>query len=220
MPRRRVASRSSSIRTRSAVWRCSRRGSTAASRETIAAVTGTNGKTSVAHFTREIWTALGHPAASLGTLGLVSPEGTAARRADDAGPGRAASRSGGIGRGRDRARRDRGVEPRSGAIPARRHRSVGRGIHQFDARSSRLSRRHGIVSRGETAAFRRAAEAGRGRGSQHRQPRIRRARRAVPPARARCHPLRPRAGQRAAHRRAGAAAGRAASDARGVRRAP
>jgi len=44
---------------------------------TIAAVTGTNGKTSVVHFTREIWTALGHPAASLGTLGLVT---TAERR--------------------------------------------------------------------------------------------------------------------------------------------
>jgi UDP-N-acetylmuramoyl-L-alanyl-D-glutamate--2,6-diaminopimelate ligase len=42
---------------------------------TIAAVTGTNGKTSVVHFTREIWAALGHPAASLGTLGLVSPAG-------------------------------------------------------------------------------------------------------------------------------------------------
>src|SRR5207245_7283709 len=39
---------------------------------TIAAVTGTNGKTSVVHFTREIWTALGHSAASLGTLGLVT----------------------------------------------------------------------------------------------------------------------------------------------------
>jgi UDP-N-acetylmuramoyl-L-alanyl-D-glutamate--2,6-diaminopimelate ligase len=42
---------------------------------TIAAVTGTNGKTSVVHFTREIWGALGHPSASLGTLGLVSPAG-------------------------------------------------------------------------------------------------------------------------------------------------
>jgi UDP-N-acetylmuramoyl-L-alanyl-D-glutamate--2,6-diaminopimelate ligase len=42
---------------------------------TIAAVTGTNGKTSVVHFTREIWMALGHPAASLGTLGQVSPAG-------------------------------------------------------------------------------------------------------------------------------------------------
>ena len=41
----------------------------------VAAVTGTNGKTSVAHFAREIWQALGHPAASLGTLGLVSPAG-------------------------------------------------------------------------------------------------------------------------------------------------
>jgi UDP-N-acetylmuramoyl-L-alanyl-D-glutamate--2,6-diaminopimelate ligase len=42
---------------------------------TIAAVTGTNGKTSVAHFTREIWTAAGRPAASLGTLGLVTATG-------------------------------------------------------------------------------------------------------------------------------------------------
>jgi UDP-N-acetylmuramoyl-L-alanyl-D-glutamate--2,6-diaminopimelate ligase len=42
---------------------------------TIVAVTGTNGKTSVAHFAREIWTDLGHSAASLGTLGLVGPSG-------------------------------------------------------------------------------------------------------------------------------------------------
>jgi UDP-N-acetylmuramoyl-L-alanyl-D-glutamate--2,6-diaminopimelate ligase len=42
---------------------------------TIAAVTGTNGKTSVVHFTREIWTALGFAAASLGTLGLVTADG-------------------------------------------------------------------------------------------------------------------------------------------------
>jgi UDP-N-acetylmuramoyl-L-alanyl-D-glutamate--2,6-diaminopimelate ligase len=40
---------------------------------TIAAVTGTNGKTSVASFTRQIWQALGHQAASLGTLGIVAP---------------------------------------------------------------------------------------------------------------------------------------------------
>jgi UDP-N-acetylmuramoyl-L-alanyl-D-glutamate--2,6-diaminopimelate ligase len=40
--------------------------------QTIAAVTGTNGKTSIVHFTREIWTAIGRPAASLGTLGLVT----------------------------------------------------------------------------------------------------------------------------------------------------
>ena len=40
---------------------------------TIAAVTGTNGKTSVVHFTREIWSVLGKPAAGLGTLGLITP---------------------------------------------------------------------------------------------------------------------------------------------------
>src|SRR5260221_9198054 len=42
--------------------------------QTIAAVTGTSGKTSVAAFTRQIWTALGHAAASIGTVGLVSPK--------------------------------------------------------------------------------------------------------------------------------------------------
>ena len=44
--------------------------------ENIAAVTGTNGKTSVAHFTRQIWSMLGHTAVSLGTLGLQMPDGT------------------------------------------------------------------------------------------------------------------------------------------------
>jgi UDP-N-acetylmuramoyl-L-alanyl-D-glutamate--2,6-diaminopimelate ligase len=42
---------------------------------TIAAVTGTSGKTSVAAFTRQIWAALGLKAASIGTIGLVSPRG-------------------------------------------------------------------------------------------------------------------------------------------------
>lgn len=40
---------------------------------TIVAVTGTNGKTSTADFARQIWTSLGKPAASVGTLGIVSP---------------------------------------------------------------------------------------------------------------------------------------------------
>ena len=42
--------------------------------QTIAAVTGTSGKTSVAAFTRQIWTSLGFAAASIGTVGLVSPK--------------------------------------------------------------------------------------------------------------------------------------------------
>ncbi len=39
--------------------------------DTLVAVTGTNGKTSVVSFMRQIWHHLGKPAASLGTLGLV-----------------------------------------------------------------------------------------------------------------------------------------------------
>ena len=43
--------------------------------ECIAAITGTSGKTSVAAFTRQLWLALGHAAASLGTIGVVAPSG-------------------------------------------------------------------------------------------------------------------------------------------------
>ncbi len=42
--------------------------------DVIVAVTGTSGKTSVAAFTRQIWASLGEDAASIGTIGLVSPE--------------------------------------------------------------------------------------------------------------------------------------------------
>src|ERR1700730_17607964 len=43
---------------------------------TIAAVTGTSGKTSVAAFARQIWQRLGHASASIGTIGLGSPQPT------------------------------------------------------------------------------------------------------------------------------------------------
>ena len=43
--------------------------------ETVAAVTGTKGKSSIVAFLREIWTANGHKAASLGTVGVVGPNG-------------------------------------------------------------------------------------------------------------------------------------------------
>jgi len=43
--------------------------------ETIAAVTGTKGKSSIVAFLRQIWTLLGHRAASLGTVGVVAPKG-------------------------------------------------------------------------------------------------------------------------------------------------
>jgi len=43
--------------------------------ETIVAVTGTSGKTSVADFTRQIFAACGLAAASLGTIGVIKPSG-------------------------------------------------------------------------------------------------------------------------------------------------
>ena len=43
--------------------------------KTVVAVTGTNGKTSVASFVRQLWAAQGFAAASLGTVGVVSPSG-------------------------------------------------------------------------------------------------------------------------------------------------
>lgn len=44
--------------------------------ETVAAITGTSGKTSTAEFTRRIWAALGKKSASLGTLGITTDDGT------------------------------------------------------------------------------------------------------------------------------------------------
>jgi UDP-N-acetylmuramoyl-L-alanyl-D-glutamate--2,6-diaminopimelate ligase len=44
--------------------------------QTVVAVTGTSGKTSTAQFVRELEQALGHPSASIGTLGLVTASGT------------------------------------------------------------------------------------------------------------------------------------------------
>jgi UDP-N-acetylmuramoyl-L-alanyl-D-glutamate--2,6-diaminopimelate ligase len=41
--------------------------------ETVVAVTGTQGKSSTVHFVREIWAAAGLSAATLGTMGIVTP---------------------------------------------------------------------------------------------------------------------------------------------------
>lgn len=42
--------------------------------DTIVAVTGTNGKTSTVEMTRQLWRMAGHPAASIGTLGVTTPD--------------------------------------------------------------------------------------------------------------------------------------------------
>ncbi|MGD9663770.1 MAG: UDP-N-acetylmuramoyl-L-alanyl-D-glutamate--2,6-diaminopimelate ligase [Novosphingobium sp.] len=45
--------------------------------DTIVAVTGTNGKTSTVEMTRQIWRMAGNSAASIGTLGVTTPDGSA-----------------------------------------------------------------------------------------------------------------------------------------------
>src|SRR6218665_3370341 len=44
--------------------------------ETVIAVTGTNGKTSTVEMARQIWRMAGHRAASIGTLGVTTPDET------------------------------------------------------------------------------------------------------------------------------------------------
>lgn len=44
--------------------------------EQVAAVTGTNGKTSIASFLRQIWAHVGKRAANIGTIGIEGPNGT------------------------------------------------------------------------------------------------------------------------------------------------
>ena len=44
--------------------------------ETVVAVTGTNGKTSTVEMVRQIWRMAGHRAASIGTLGVTTPDGS------------------------------------------------------------------------------------------------------------------------------------------------
>ena len=71
-------------------WRSPRRVSILEQPETIVAITGTSGKTSVAAFTRQIWLALGHRAASLGTHRPRRALRRSLWLADDAGPDLAA----------------------------------------------------------------------------------------------------------------------------------
>ena len=57
--------------------------------ETIVAVTGTSGKTSVVAFVRQIWQAVGYESASIGTLGVVVAPADRLRIVDHPGPDRA-----------------------------------------------------------------------------------------------------------------------------------
>ena len=72
-----TASSRSAQKIRAASWRCAAARFYGAQPDLTVAVTGTNGKTSVAAFVRQIWEAMGFRAASLGTIGIVGPGGSA-----------------------------------------------------------------------------------------------------------------------------------------------
>ena len=88
--------------------------------DTIVAVTGTSGKTSVADFTRQIFAALGRKAASLGTLGIVKPDGSVYGSLTTPDPVALHRVAGGAGRRRRHASRLRGVLAWARPAPAGR----------------------------------------------------------------------------------------------------
>jgi UDP-N-acetylmuramoyl-L-alanyl-D-glutamate--2,6-diaminopimelate ligase len=110
--------------------------------QTIAAVTGTSGKTSVAAFTRQIWSTLGFRSASIGTVGVVSPKGEqygSLTTPDPVDLHRTIDQVGGRG---DHASCARSLLSRTRPAPARRRAHRGRRVHESFARSSRLSPDH------------------------------------------------------------------------------
>ena len=134
----------------------------------IAAVTGTSGKTSVAAFTRQIWAALGHEAASVGTIGVVTRQARDLRLADHARSGRPAPHAVGAGGRRRHASGDRGFVARPRPASARRRSRRRRRLHQSQPRSSRLSSERRGLSRRQAAAVRGAGGRRRRRGDRRR----------------------------------------------------
>ena len=136
--------------------------------EAIAAVTGTSGKTSVAAFTRQIWAALGHEAASVGTIGVVTRQARGLRLADHARSGRPAPHAVGAGGRRRHPSGDRGVVARPRPAPARRRSRRRRRLHQSEPRPSRLSSERRGLSCRQAAAVRVAGGRRRRRGDRRR----------------------------------------------------
>ena len=144
---------------------CARRGANSfpRSRSTIAAVTGTSGKTSVAAFTRQIWAATGeaggqhrhHRPGRAGARGL--------RLAHHARSGGAASLARRARRRGRHASGDGSLLARPRPAPPRRRADRGRRLHQSQPRPSRLSSDARGLSRRQAAAVHRPRAAARRR---------------------------------------------------------
>lgn len=130
---------------------------------TVVAITGTNGKTSSAEFTRQLWASDGTAAASLGTLGVIAPGFPPGPGLTTPDPVTLAETMAGLRRvgvshaaieasshGLDQFRLD-GVPPGSGCV------------HQPDTRSSGLPWRYAGISPGEAALVPGSAAHGRAR---------------------------------------------------------
>ena len=133
------------------------------------AVTGTSGKTSIAVFTRQLWAGLGHPAASIGTLGVQTRRARRGQphhpRPDRAAPG------GGPARGRRRrAPGDRGLEPRARPAPRGRARDRGGRVHQHQPRPLRLPRQPRRPTTPPSGGCSASCSRPGGRGAERRRP--------------------------------------------------
>ena len=134
--------------------------------EIVAAVTGTKGKSSIVAFLREIWTALGKPAASLGTVGVIGPKGEMPLVAHHAGPGGDSRTAGAAEDRRRRSSGDRGFQPWPGSAPAGRREDFRLRVHQHHPRPYGLSSDLRGLPRRQAAAVHRSGEGWRRRGGQ------------------------------------------------------
>ena len=125
------------------------------------AVTGTNGKTSVASFVRQLWAGQGFQSGKHRYGRRGRPARHRAAQAHNAGPDRAARDPRRPRRGRRHPSCVRSFEPWLAAASLRRHRPCSRRLHQYLARPFGLSRELRGVFRPEAPPVPRAVAAGR-----------------------------------------------------------
>ncbi len=121
---------------------------------TIAGITGTNGKTTCAWLLAQALQRCGRPAAYFGTLGVGMPPELAPLRHTTPDAVTRAPRARGAAGGGRRVRRHGGLLARARPAAGERRALPHRSLHQSHSRSSRLSRHHGCVRRGQGAPVR------------------------------------------------------------------
>ena len=126
---------------------------------TVIAVTGTNGKTSTVEFIRQLKSASGGTAASLGTLGVIAPGRAGGGGLTTPDPVSLAQTLAELAREGGRDCGHRGVVARAGPVPAGWAAAGGGGLQQSHTRSFGLPRHAGGLSRGQAAAIPRVAAA-------------------------------------------------------------